>query len=490
MFRYIKYSSLCSLIALALLFSCSKDLGNYDYKDINEIQITGLDSTYVSLFGEPIKIIPELDFSQDSEGADSNYTYEWFAINQDLSTLNTDKRTDIVNTRNLDLESLLLPPGNYDINYNVTDTNTGVQWHKTFTLIVESSIQKGLMVLNDVQGKARLDMISLVNEEYNPIYDVLDYTGSSLRLEGAPINVACYAYDYQFYGVYVNTTGNGTTKIHPESFDWDNTYRLSFEMLTNVPTDYGADFIEPVEGLQSFMYKDGDVFYYYRTRSIRYGVPINFIEADNAKFNAAPFIGYGDVTVLYDVDKKRFVRFTEGGSVSFEMPTGDLFDYNTGKDLIYMAKSSYNGGEVFAILKDPADAKFYLARIRSRRNIRQQYYGEIPDEVALQMDQADQFAISPDFGYIFYNVGGKVYEYDFNSQKSKLMIDKGAGNITVLQFERYAPYSKDLIVGSYDSGTTEGTIEVYKVPAVNGDLELSQSYSGFGKVVSVAYKTE
>ncbi|MEL4308615.1 PKD-like family lipoprotein [Joostella sp. CR20] len=489
MYKYYKYSILFVLISvLVFVSSCTKDLGNYDYKEINEVQISGIDTTYTALLGEPFAITPELNFTKSTNGDDSQYTYEWIAFNTDLGLLSDDIKKDLAITKNLDLESLTIPPGTYKVYYRVTDTQTEVQWSKSFMLVVSSSIQRGWIVLNDDQGKARLDMVSIIDTVYQPIHDVLDYTGSALKLEGEPLNVACYSYDPQFYGVYVNTTGNGTTKIDPLTFDWEDTYRLSYEMLTNVPTDFGADFVQPIRGGESFVYKDGDVYYYYRPFSIRYGVPINYIEGEEKPFKASPFIGTGYINILYDVDNQRFVRFLQRGSSSLEMPNHNRFDYNTGKDLVFMTQTPYNRGEVFAILKDPADAKLYLARIRSDRAIGQRYYDEIPEESAQLMSQATQFAISPDYGYIFYNVGGKIYEYDFNLKTSKLMIDKGSDQITVLQFEQYSPFSKDLIVASCDANGANGKMELYTVPPVNGDLELNLSFDGFAKIVSIAFK--
>ncbi len=52
-------------------------------------------------------------------------------------------------------------------------------------------------------------------------------------------------------------------------------------------------------------------------------------------------------------------------------------------------------------------------------------------------------------------------------------------------------YARKLIVTSYDPAQPEGSngkFELFTVPAVNGDLELLESYTGFGKIVDVSFR--
>ncbi|WP_162558690.1 PKD-like family lipoprotein [Robertkochia solimangrovi] len=493
MSKYISIKALLILLVVAMLGSCAEDLGNYDYQEINEVKVLNVKDTITAFFGEPFKLDPELEYSKDGGNDEARYSYEWVLI--DASRIGVEERVTLGTQKVLDLESLTIAPGMYPFYLWVKDNETGVTWNQQCRLEIVSTIYEGWMVLNDVAGTARLDMVSQINEEFLPIHDVLNYAGSSLQLSGRPVDVLCYPYDLSMYGVYVTTEGNGTTKLQPDTFDWSVEYALSFEMLANVPTDFGADFIAPIASRESYMYKDGDVYKYLGIYQYRYGIPVNSIGTET--FKVAPFIGTGynvsGVTLLYDTDNKRFVQVPWSGTTSKTMPAGTLFDYNTGKDLIYMQRSGYNGGEVFAILKDPADNKFYLARMSSGVNsVNQVYYAEIPEEVALQMDQAEHFAVSPEFGYVFYNIGGKLYEYDFGIQQSKLMMDRGEESISLLKFRKTTGYvtdfNRDLIIGAYDEGSGEGTFEIYDVPPVNGDLINLYKWEGFGKVVSASYR--
>jgi hypothetical protein len=115
--------------------------------------------------------------------------------------------------------------------------------------------------------------------------------------------------------------------------------------------------------------------------------------------------------------------------------------------------------------------------------------------LATDIGKAEQFAINPDFGYIFYNVGSKVYEYDMFQKRSKLMVDKGVDKISLMKFQQvFMRSTKDvsnkLVVCSYNPGSPaeSGKMELYNVPNLNADLSLTASYTGFGKIVSVSYR--
>lgn len=119
------------------------------------------------------------------------------------------------------------------------------------------------------------------------------------------------------------------------------------------------------------------------------------------------------------------------------------------------------------------------------------------------MAQAEQFEVNNDFGYVFYNVGSKLYEYDFNLKLNKEMADYGSRKISLLKFQyvkvgdpksnsykRYVDITKRLVVCSYDDGNlnNSGAMDVYSIPPVNGQLIKEESFAGMGKIVSITYR--
>ena len=395
--------------------------------------------------------------------------------------------------------NITLKPSTYDVHYIVKDNVTGISFDTVFKLTVATAIYEGWLIMSDVSAnKPRLDMIASTPDQPTAkvIYDVLDYTHSNLKLTGNAVDVDCFdncLYNGSVFGIYVTTTGNGTTRIEPDNFSWDQTMNIAYESVGGAfASDFSADSMQPIDNFgtpsgANFLYSKGNIYYFTRSYGIKYGLAINKLDTEQI-FDAAPFISEGgqfDAHVVFDRTKKRFIQISSFGTCS-EMATYDpstmYFDYNdTQSTLIYMTTSRFNNNERFAVMKKDSDNTFWLARFAS---FTQNYYKEILN--APDFDKAEKFAVSPDNGYLFYSVGGKLYEYDFGLQKAKLMINKGSDNITYIGFHYASNDPEKLVLCSYNG--TEGKMELFTVPTLNGDLELSNSWAGFGKIVKVAYR--
>lgn len=497
---------LCLLTAL-LLFGCAKDLGNYSYGDINEATIEKIEKSYTILLGEKLVIDPELTFTQDKAYDENNYSFEWFALRK-ADVAPSEKRKDLAKTKKLDI-TVQVPPDSYNAYYKVTDKRTGVSILKQFDLKVETTIYEGWMVLSDVNGGGRLDMISKIENKYTHVTDILKTTGSELVLDGKPQMVYCYPFAFNEYGIYVGTD-KATRRLHPETFEWKDSYDIKTEVLGQLSPDFHADVFEavPENTGNCYMVANGEVHFYFSTMQMFYGLPINIVQGENTYFKPAPFIAarqdygsYPSSATLFDVDKKRFLK--HGGMVTkvstYSNALNTHFDFNNvGMDLVYMTNTAYSGAStVFAVLKNNA-GKMYLAQFDGATGV-QSYFAEI---VGADIAQATHFAVSPVFGYLFYAVGGKVYEYDLSLKSSKLMLDRGTERVSLLKFqyftfrwsgrpESYEAFSKQLLVASYDPAKSpgdNGQLELFEVPSLNGDLISKSKYTGFGKIVSVSYR--
>lgn len=143
--RYI----LCMVAVLAL--SCAQDEGNYVYRELDEPVITGLSDAHVLTF-ERLLVEPDL-----GEVAEGDYVYEWKAIDNN----GTNEVTVMGTERVLDCQ-VTLAPGSYVLYFTVTDPQTGMYWQESMSLTVSSSMSEGWMVLCSDEGRARLDMVSMV----------------------------------------------------------------------------------------------------------------------------------------------------------------------------------------------------------------------------------------------------------------------------------------------------------------------------------------
>lgn len=509
------------LIVFALLFSissCKKDPGNYTYNTINEIKVSGIADNYVVDIDKGIHIDPQVSFTEDKVGDTTNYTYAWVLDHFDnfTSLPRTLSKSRTLNLSRNELISVLSKNnpdsflGAYFAYYRVTDKKTGVFKDTYFRVTLGSLTYEGWLLLCDPEnGNARLDMISsslndslflnilgTVKSEF-PMNAKPSFICSSIAILGPPTDGST--------SIFLGTAKTAGI-LGTDTLDYNSQYNINKYSFADPITDfsdarmYGKGYIY---GL--YIYAKGNV--YASNLDIIGFQQINYLDNGATPFKASPFIAasndfssfLSNDDVIFNVDTKTFVRYPQNYATCFSFPTtpNALFNFSTGQDLRYMQFSAYNGGEVFALLTK--DGKTNLARFTSGGE--QHYYSEV---TGTDINSATLFAVNPEFGYVFYSVGGKLYEYDFLTKKSILMKDYGTRKISLLKFQSldnalysdalnytyYRTLSKKLIVCTYDNANpvSSGTFELFTVPNFNAPLQLYKSYSGTGKVIDIAYK--
>lgn len=515
-----KYIYACLLAVLTLLtYSCKKDIGNYDYHEINEVKFNSdLNGKISVLTLTQLIIHPTIEFTQDANVTDPNrYSYEWvFVIDAAVKTLAKTKDLDVFISEKA---------GIYNAYYRITDNVTGVVFRKSFQLEIRNVYNEGWLLMTEVNGKARVDMLARQRGgEFIVVTDLLTKANAGLELKGKPKVV--YSYNCGAlngfginlpYAIYFGTD-QSIDRVNPETFAWQPNYNVKYEILTEVPANFSINVVKRVNGIAAngcyMISSTGDVYYTSQAPANKYSQTLNF-DATEGPYKVAPFIGGNENSVVpvisqynyfYDIDHKRFKRHlsvNDSKLLAVPEPNGSvsqplLFSYiNTGKDLIYMTLAKNN--QVTAILKDPATGKFYLARFEAN-TAKQLYYQEI---VGKDFDKAENFAVSNQTGYLFYSVGGKLYLYDTTPAIPLCteVYDYGAAKISVLKFQIYhlvgANYpiteTDKLVVCSYDPALPEGTNgKLEKFSIQNGGTGLTKepnyTFTGFGKVQSLHYR--
>ncbi|MCK7554826.1 PKD-like family lipoprotein [Chitinophaga sedimenti] len=483
------YFFILILVSLAGLSACYKDEGNYDYHELNKITITGIADNYSIQQGDSLRIFPTLEFSLDQSGDTAKYKYEWAALSGNTrrlldTTLNYNKRFP-------------LSSGTWDVYYTVTEKSTGLISRKHFKVAIIRSFVSGWLALCDVNGVARLDMV-WVKDTPRVVNDLLAAASAGYTLTGKPNDV--YANTYLGAASLFVATSTTTERFDPSSYVWRKGFDIRNEMLTDEPVGFTAQQMYMRTSGYTFMQaNDGNLYYCHAQSGIYFGLAANVMSGEAFPFKMAPWFALvpdgatAYPMILYDETKRKFVRFTLGGANAAEMPTGTLFNFTTGKDLVYMESSRYNTGSIYAVLKDPGAANYYLARFVATRTITQNQFTPI---AGADIEHATTFAVSPRYGYLFYAAGGKLHEYDIFSNTSKLMLDFGTKKINHIRFHNYVAGTntalrEDLVVCVNDPGLpdeTSGTISTYTVPGANGELVLKNSYSGLGKIKTITYK--
>ncbi|WP_159451734.1 PKD-like family lipoprotein [Pedobacter africanus] len=482
-----------------LFQACKKDPGNYNYIEINEAVVSGLDSLYSVNQGEILQIKPKIAYSRDAAGDTLNYKYSWLRINREGYNAGVPKLIDSATNFNVRMNDNL---GVYNYSFRITDKKTGVWKESYFKIFVTNKTYEGWYLLSETGGKqSRLDMLSykVAAKKYEFMEDVLAASRSTLKLKGTPSFIE-----------FFNTNGvpiiNGTQDALVVGTTEMATF-LGVDTLEHLPIYDFSVFMEGNKNLaigpgskmetlpfNVFLWANHIVYTQYYGKLF----PINKMSSGNTNpFKTSRSFGAASVdAVLFNEDASEFVWYPGNGAKScIKIENETLFKNKIDKDLLYMKYSSYNGGEYFAILKDKTSDKVYLARFTVGK---QNYFAEI---TGTPIAQAEQFEVSGDFGYVFYSVGGKLYEYDFNLKLNKEMADYGSRKISLLKFQyvdpgyytknpRYVDINRRLCVCTYDEGNIDrsGTLDLYFIPPINGQLVKEESFSGMGKIVSITYR--
>lgn len=506
---------ICLLALVFSIVSCSKDKGNYDYRAKNAITISGIDSSYVIMAGETLTISPKISLADGSTISDtSRFTFKW------RKELAPGQVLDLGNKQEL---SIHIAADKFRLNQDntvyfvVIDEETGerAQFSLTVNVITETSLtKKGWYVLSEADGGSRLSLISYAATPYTFYKDVLKTIGSALTLndKGLPFSVAI---DYNS-NLTVSTERTAVYMSALDGLDWKSDYTVVNQFIATPPANTVIEYAGPLD-IQT---KETNIVfannnYYIESPQFEdfFGSPINQYNLSPEPFKASPYFGalwQERGTLMFDMDKRQFALYRLSFSASTTTPVlslpiegGNTVNLPINKDLRYMAKVRYTGerGQVFAIMKD-ANGKYSLLRFEGRVGSRTTIVLKAAEMeiTATDFDKAEHITFNPIYGYIYYNVGSKIYAYDpIGTKTSKLMLDVGSDKISLLEFSisnynAFVAHPEELnrlAVGTYNPGLPEGEngkLTFYNVPSAMGAISpFGNPYTGFGIIKSIAF---
>lgn len=517
--RYLNYIAI--LVVGLLLTGCYKDLGNYDYKEINEVKFSGFPTEKIYAFRnvDSIKVYPDIAGTLHEKDL-SHYSFKWEAV---VKSGSADGKTNFpLDSNNVNLEYFVkLPDAEYSVYLYVKDETTNVTWRQAFDLKVTTSLNEGWMILSDELGYCRLDVVSLSGKDELVVRDI--WTGTALASRKGPKQLGLWADMYEAgtgnHPVYL-VTDEGGVKLDVQDFSYDPVNELQYEFGMYpegfVPWRMAGNYMDAWRICvgNKGVYTKNDM-----TSGSIYGMPINKIEGEKDYYGVAPAIGMspypynmGPAIVLYDTTNRRFVQVTSNLRGT-RLPTSPetAFSFKTGKKFVYMTSTLHDTyGYVFTILKDDA-AKLWLYGLKmgysSTMTQADKYYYQLE---APDINKASCFAVHPILYYLFYAVGNQIHQFDMVTKEHRILpIAFGEdqketlpeNQITLLKFNMFilSTYSKPadiaemqnyLIVGSEKEGETQhGVVRMLEIPtSMDKTASVKKQYSGFGKVVDVVYR--
>jgi hypothetical protein len=533
--KFSKKFTFTLILGLAFVATgCYKDQGNYTYIDVNKFNIDSFPSFSVKQF-DTLKYAPKISGTLEQANIDDTmrFKYRWTISSGSEEVIGTEKNLNAL---------IKTSPGNYTLYFKMIDTKTGqVFVQRSGSLAIGSNTFEGWLVLSDVEGNAQLDMVNFFQGTMNITRDLLSQSPDLPKPLKGPRKIAFLATglnnsipppyhaaklssaDLQW--IYL-TTDQGGWKLRNDFMFTQGAWNNSKEMLSsskdsaNFKPLYHSGGESSISSNYVYMVdENGDI--YERAPGSYYVVSINRV-INEGPFKAAPFIGrahsysWTENGVLYDTDKKRFVRSYQGNGYCTTLPnpvSNVLFDFgNVGMDMVWM-RSMDNLMMTFAVMKD-SNKDYWLLVFDARTSVTQNAKMKItsPD-----IDKAKFFTVDKNSGVLFYATENKVYAItkDFpgtyhevlNTGNRKISwmdehpfsvgrryyngdLPDGTKNTTNLE-----PYIANWVgVATYDPANMAygtGTLAFYypkNYTTNNAAFVKKDEYTGFGKIVSVSYR--
>ena len=471
------------IIVFALgLTACYDDKGSYDYHDICEVNIEGLESVYETVYRESVlEIDPTVTVTEGNIGDTTRFAYEWRA-NVPYNS------TELIGTERILNYRVELAPRDYTLYFRVTDRQTGVVTVATSTLKVGTAYSKGILLIGEnTQGEADVQMLSMVKDTV--LYKEL-LKNSGLPVLKNPVDIihtgAAGNSNYiklwvltgsQAYSMDRKTFAGSESDVFGKLLFMDRTFDTEFVPVDIIPRvkdksgkNGGSSYYRTVVCNNGYIFNASTLL----MGGDYYNNPVNCLTSDqNTYYKAFLYLfytlnSYSGGFLWFDVENRRFLTVKNSIAVSdlLEDQAGDPFPWNqgtTGRTLVYGENTldvGSSNGNSFAILKDPAGAYFYA--FSSRRTV------------------------------VYYAVGATLHAYDYNKGNERHYTFDMGDPITMLYCDTaIEPNANPLYVATYNA-TTGGKLQKY-IQGVNPDkveLEADEKscWEGLMKIKKMSWR--
>ena len=419
------------ILIMLLATSCYKDLGNYDYGNKTAIQIDSIKNLYEIYSGDTLHIVPEIT------SYSKVVSYEWSLYDSlqqvtEVTVLSTEK----------DLHQLIvLPQGIYQIEYRITDAD-GYTQIATSIVNVITEFSEGFYVLKEIEGNSDLD---LYPSNANPISDLMLNLYEE-RLRGVPQDLFI-APNHQ----YIDDTLAKMREyvIYPVTEEETRMIKVQdMETLFNYEDFF---YLPPAEKEQPMSFVYGSISrtlltdcnaYTYNTMagwpSGKYNDHSAYINGDTA-IQPAPYVAVsvmGNVT-FYDNLNGQFLYLNDFGSfIQYKEETGRLIPpFGLNCNIVYMRQPK-SGGTAYAIMENKDNKQRYIFTLDKIGSTNANPIGQVdtlPEN--LHIYEAENFTISEDGIFIFYNVRNQLYSYEIaNKQEMSLNLNLDGEHICMIDY--------------------------------------------------------
>lgn len=508
------------LLGMFLFSSCMKEIGNYDYVEINGIAIDSISDRNVTQF-DSLKIVPTI--TQDLNEDESNLEYLWYWFRSDdmyrIDTLSHER----------DLRYYVgAMPGKYSARLKVTDRHTGMFARKEFQVSIISD-NSGLLVLSNLNGKANLTIVNGAEDCFQDIYFTAngEYAGEN---PVAIANVDIFQKKGMHDVVIMCDDPRGGVVVDPVALVRQSDFSELFYTAPRRihPEAYSSSFNDEIMVDYDFIINDGKLYNrdFYNISATNYGLSFRPEIYGNYKLSPYTFVKSSSL-LFYDNANYCFQMLACGGgkiSTTQFSPVPLIDEVNVDTlvfnprdvklELVYggegWKKEGALAGFGYGIFRKPGTSdigNMYCLKfsIGTKMSFGPVYgdcftpYFKKPATGAPELECATAYAISKLDPYLYYACRNKIYSYDLEYNRAKVIYDTdtvvGAGaNVDYLYFRQgsYTKYSQKIWVATSQAGQSgkTGAIHVLNLGR-NGDVvAVDTVYKNVcGRVVDMTYKS-
>ncbi len=481
--KKIKYGWILG-VAMLLATACADDNGNYDYSELNQLTISGIESNYTAEQFEPFQISTRIDGTLGYKENDYDYLWYIYVVNglNSPDTLSYEKDLNV---------KLNMSPGEYDLVYTVTNKETGVFAQYRSEVLIVNSFSKGLAVLSNVNGDANIAFVNAVGSVTENAYQTVNGQTAGKNPKG----IFFVGAGGSVQPMVVISTEEGSIATRPTDFS----YMMDFKDMFYFPSSPGIvqAHCRSDWGYDEYLVVDGGIY----NRKIGFAESLypKFLVRVKGNYSMAPFSLYeGNDAYFYDETIGSF-WYERYGLKQIASVSDGVFNPADMKAKMIWGRSfeMADGSAVRAVMQDENNLRFVIsgkkANERDPNTYKKQYKVKPTSKIVLNHEGADKancFTISsnePDFLYYAYD--NKIVCVSCITGNTLATYTVEGGNIDHMEFD-YDESPNLLYVGvSNGSGAAKSGSVYYLERQSGGGLKKVAHYQNIcGKVVDFQFK--
>lgn len=504
----------------SLLFaSCYDDKGNYDYIDLEKVEIESpgeriLDRYVISRF-DTLTIDPIVTYQgKQVVGDEAPLDYLW-TLYTTASGAGVDYTIDtLATTRKLEAQ-ITRGGGAYHLQLTVRNRNDGVEYYMGTSVTIEESISAGWILLYecaDAPGQSDVGLVvnewtkrSIIkNREFWDLYKASNNT----HMNGAPVTMLHTCANLAQGDIIMLFTDKEYAGVSHTTFEKNTAFE---NLFYEVPSKYDVTYYGPAgsTAMGETIINDNKVYVtsFMGGRSNFFGVSMSGNYGKLAPWASAVRAASFDA-VVYDQTNQRFLVAPRGG-VSFmsfgpQDPNAAFDVNNVGMELLMGDWGGNTNYYDYLLMKKGSEYYLAEANFGMRSNINLPNIGMGLHNITNSpgISTATSMAAAYLGQYIVYSSGNKVYNLAYNQSTTATTLwtaPEVGEEVTCVRLQKYyymmlhqriLPSANQLMhIATWNENTKQGKLYEYQVnPASGAILGEPKVYNVPGKVKEMCWK--